>query len=193
MYGKREEKPIMKKNIWSNVYYRLNDPVMIRLAVLYVLKYADIPISSMDLKHVMLDSTSVDYIDLCETIEDLKNEDYIRIVMRDEMNKFVLSELGNDTIEMFEKNLLISVRQAIKKSADEFFKDEFEKSQVKCELSPSDADTYYLDVELQDGRTKLLSMSIFAGDRESAAKMRERFNESPMELFEEIQKFLRKK
>ena len=25
----------MKKNIWSNVYYRLNDPVMIRLAVLY--------------------------------------------------------------------------------------------------------------------------------------------------------------
>lgn len=183
----------MKKNIWSNVYYRLNDPVMIRLAVLYVLKYADIPISSMDLKHVMLDSTSVDYIDLCETIEDLKNEDYIRSVVRDEMNKFVLSELGNDTIEMFEKNLLISVRQAIKKSADEFFKDEFEKSQVKCELSPSDADTYYLDVELQDGRTKLLSMSIFAGDREAAAEMRERFNESPMELFEEIQRFLRKK
>ena len=183
----------MKKNIWDNVYYRLKDPVMIRLAVLFALKYIDIPVSSMDLKHVLLDSTSVDYIDLFETIEDLKNEDYIRIVFRDEMNKFILSSLGSETIEMFEKNLLSSVRQAIKESANEFFKEEFEKSQVRCEISPSDADTYYLDVELQDGKTKLLSMSIFAGDRETAAQMRERFNESPLGLFEEIQMFLRKK
>ena len=29
----------MKKNIWDNVYYRLKDPVEIKLAVLYTIRY----------------------------------------------------------------------------------------------------------------------------------------------------------
>lgn len=181
----------MKKNIWSNVYYRLNDPVMIRLAILYTLKYIDIPVSSMDLKHVMLDATSVDYIDLCETIELLKKENNIKTVFRDEMNKYVPTETGVEMIDMFEKNLLQSVRDSIKKSADEFFREEFEKSQVRCEILPSEASTYYLDAELNDGKTKMLSLSIFAGSRENAIKMRSKFNEAPVELFQEILKFLK--
>lgn len=181
----------MKKNIWSNVYYRLNDPVMIRLAILYTLKYIDLPVSSMDLKHVLLDSTSVDYIDLCEMIESAKQDDYIRIVFRDEMNKFILTDTGTEMIDMFEKNLLPSVRKAIRKSADEFFKEEFEKSQIKSEISTFDADTYYLDVDLNDGKTKLLSMSIFAGSRENAQSMKAKFNSKPIEFFQEILKFLK--
>ena len=181
----------MKKNIWSNVYYRLNDPVMIRLAILYTLKYIEIPVSSMDLKHVMLDATTVDYIDLCETIEILKEENHIKTVFRDELNKFILTESGTEMIEMLEKNLLPSVRDSLRKSANEFFKEEFEKSQVKSEISPTEANTFYLDAELNDGKTKLLSMSVFAGTRENAMKMREKFNDAPVELFQEILKFLK--
>ena len=181
----------MKKNIWSNVYYRLNEPIMIRLAVLYTLKYTEFPISSMDLKHVMLDATSVDYIDLCENIELLKKENHIKIVFRDEMNKYALTETGTEMIDMFEKNLLSSVRENIRKSADEFFRQEFEKSQVRSEISPIETNAFYLDAELNDGKTKMLSMSIFAGSRENAIMMKNKFNEAPVELFQEILKFLK--
>jgi len=186
-----EEMRLMKKNIWSNVYYRLNEPIMIRLAVLYTLKYIEFPISSMDLKHVMLDATSVDYIDLCENIELLKEENHIKTVFRDEMEKYEMTQTGEEMIDIFEKNLLQSIRSNIRKSADELFRQEFEKSQVRSEISPSEANTFYLDAELNDGKTKMLSMSIFAGSRENAMKMRSKFNEAPVELFQEILKFLK--
>ena len=37
----------MKKNIWENVYYRLNDPAEIQLAILYAIRYADLPVSDI--------------------------------------------------------------------------------------------------------------------------------------------------
>ena len=95
----------MKKDIWSNVYYRLNDPAVIRLAVLYVLKYVDLPISQMDLKHVMLDATNVDYFDLCGAIDDLHRENFIKTVLRDEINKYILTEEGADLINSLEKDM----------------------------------------------------------------------------------------
>ena len=181
---------MMKKNIWSNVYYRLNDPVMIRFAILYTMKYVEFPISSMDLKHVMLDASRVDYFDLCEMIDTLKKENHIKEVIRDGINKFSLTDSGIETIQMFEKNVLYSVRRNIRQSADKFFKEEFEKHSVKSSLTPSDIDTFYLDVELKDGNSKLLSMSLFAGSREKAEKMREKFNSNPTEFFSYILKFL---
>ena len=181
----------MKKNIWSNVYYRLKDPVMIRLAVLYSLEYIDIPICLMDLKHVMLDSTSVDYIELCEMIENLKKEDYIRVVERDETNKYIITDKGRELLSMFKRDLLPSVRKNIRKSADEYFHNEFTKSQFKCEISLGNENAYYLDVQINDKKMKMLSMSIFAGSRENAVKMREKFNAAPMELFKEILCYLK--
>lgn len=181
---------MMKKNIWSNVYYRLNDPVMIRFAILYTMKYVEFPISSMDLKHVMLDASRVDYFDLCEMIDTLKKENHIKEVIRDGINKFSLTDSGIETIQMFEKNVLYSVRRNIRQSADKFFKEEFEKQSVKSSLTASDIDSFYLDVELKDGNSKLLSMSLFAGSREKAEKMREKFNSNPTEFFSYILKFL---
>ncbi len=180
----------MKKNIWSNVYYRLNDPVMIRFAILYTMKYVEFPISSMDLKHVMLDATRVDYFDLCETIDVLKKENHIKEVIRDGINKFDMTDSGRETIEMFEKDVLYSVRRSIRQSADKFFKEEFEKNSVKSSLTPNDADTFYLDIDLNEGKSKLLSMSVFAGSRENAEEMREKFSANPTGFFQYILKYL---
>lgn len=182
----------MKKDIWSNVYYRLNDPVMIRLAMLYVIKYVDFPISSMDLKHVMLDATHVDYFDLCGMIENIKNENYVKVVIRDEINKLDLTDTGRELIDMFEKDLLSSVRQSLRNSADKFFEEEFEKTQVRSSLTPNDSETFYLDLELNDGKTKLMSMSVFAGSRENALKMRDKFDDDPAGLYQVVVEFLRK-
>ena len=70
----------MKKNIWENVYYRLKDPVEIKLAILYVLYYADIPVSDVELKHCMLEGTSVDFLELCDVIERLLEENHMKTV-----------------------------------------------------------------------------------------------------------------
>ena len=90
----------MKKNIWENVYYRLKDPVEIKLAVLYVLFYADIPVSDVELKHCMLEATSVDFLSLCDVIQMLLEENHMKQVWRDEMDKYVLTSSGEDMVSI---------------------------------------------------------------------------------------------
>ena len=158
-----------------------------------VIKYADFPISSMDLKHVMLDATHVDYFDLCGMIENVKDENYVKVVVRDEINKLDLTTSGRELLEMFEKDLLACVRMSLRNSADKFFEEEFEKTQVRSTITPNDAETFYLDVELKDGKSKLMSMSLFAGSRENAAKMRDNFTDNPTGLYQAVVEFLSKK
>lgn len=182
----------MKKDVWSNVYYRLNDPVKIRLAVLYTLKYVDFPMSSIELRHIMLDATTVDYIELCEIIEVLMQENHVKLVRRDEKDKYDITDSGRELLSMFETDLLPSVRQSIRKSADEYFKEEFKKSQIISELVPDEDGTYYLDVSLSDGKKKLFSLSVFAGSRQNAMDMKRVFNESPTQMFKDILSLFRK-
>ena len=176
----------MKKNIWENVYYRLKDPVEIKLAVLYVIFYADIPVSDVELKHCMLEATSVDFLDLCDIIGQLLSENHMKTVWRDEMDKYVLTPSGEDMISMFENKLLPSVKNSLKHSVDQYYKNETSRKSLRCDVVPITDQLFQVELELKEGKTSLLALSLFAGNKNKALSMCRGFRHNPYEAYEKI-------
>ncbi|MBE7036260.1 MAG: DUF4364 family protein [Ruminococcaceae bacterium] len=180
----------MKKNIWENVYYRLKDPVEIKLAILYVLFYADIPVSDVELKHCMLEGTSVDFLELCNIIEELKNENHMKTVWRDEMDKYVLTSSGEDMITMFENKLLASVKNSLKDAIDQYYKNETSRKAIRCDVQPVGDGMFCAELELKEGKNSLLAISLFAGSKKRALSMCRKFREDPYGFYEKISALL---
>lgn len=175
----------MKPNL-ENVYYRMNDKGEIKLSVLFCLRYADIPLSDSDLKHLMLSATTVDFLDLCGIIDELSPDNYIKKVWRDEEEKYILTEQGAETIDVFDDKIMASVRASLKKNIDEYLNREGPKTQVKCVVTPADYDMFNVDAEITEGKSTLLSMTVFTGNKEKAARYAKGFRKNPMEFYAKV-------
>lgn len=176
----------MKKNIWENVYYRLTDPVEIKLAILYTLSYAHIPMSDVELKHCMLEGTSVDFLELCNVLIQVQEENYIKTVFRDEMDKLALTPSGEDAISMFEDKLLPSVKENLKNAVDKFYQNEESRKSIRCDLIPMAGNQFSVDLEYKEGKNTLLALSLFAGNKQRALSMCRAFRKSPYDFYEKI-------
>lgn len=180
----------MKKNIWENVYYRLKDPVEIRLAILYVIFYADIPVSDVELKHCMLEATSVDFLDLCDIIGKVLAENYVKTVWRDEIEKYVLTPSGADMIAMFEDKLLPSVKSSLKHSVDQYYKNESSRKSLRCDVRPVGDNVFNVELELKEGKNSLLALSLMAGSKQRALTMCRTFRRDPYAVYKQLSELL---
>ncbi len=180
----------MKKNIWENVYYRLKDPTEIKLAILYVIFYADIPVRDVELKHCMLEATSVDFLDLCDILAQLTEENHIKTVWRDETDKYVLTSSGEDMISMFENKLLPSVKNSLKNSVDQYYKNESTRKSLRCDVVPLSDQLFQAELELKEGKTPLLAMSVLAGSKNQALSICRGFRRDPYGFYKKITELL---
>ena len=167
----------------NNVYYRLNDSGEIKLCILLCIRYADEPLSDKDIKHLMLTATNVDFIDLCDAIEKLIPENYIKKVWRDEIEKYDLTKQGQETIDIFDDKITASVRASLKNAIDAFLNRDGQKAQIKCVVTPTINDLYNVDAQISEGKTTLLSMTLFAGSKEKAARFAKAFRKKPLEFY----------
>ena len=170
----------------NNVYYRLNDLGEIKLCILLCIRYAGEPLSDKDLKHLMLVGTSVNFIELCDAVEKLLPENYIKKVWRDEVEKYDLTKQGQETIDEFDNKIMASVRASLKSTIDDFFNREGQKAQVKCNITPLGMDLYNVDVEILEGKTTLLSVTVFTGNKEKAARFAKGFRKRTMDFYTSI-------
>ena len=180
----------MKKDIWENVYYRLKDPVEIKLAILYTMKYVEIPISDIELKHFMLLATTVDFIELCTNLSDLFKENHIKTVWREDTEHYEMTRSGIEMIDIFENKIMASVRESLRNAIDEYYARKEEEAQIRCDITPINKDLYTVDIELKERKIPLLMMSVFAGSRQKAIAMKRHFKEKPLEIYTEILKLM---
>ena len=171
---------------FDNIYYRLYDPGEIRLCVLLCIRYAGEPLADNDIKHIMLTATKVDFIELCDAIDKLSPENYTKKAWRGEIEKLDLTPQGIETIDVFEDKIMASVRASIKRTIDEYLKREGPKTEVKCIITPAERDLYNVEVEITEGKTTLLSMTIFTGDKEKAARYAKGFRKNPMKFYTSV-------
>ena len=175
----------MKPNL-DNVFYRLNDAGEIKLCVLFCLRYADEPLSDSDLKHLMLSATSVDFLELCGIIDTLIPDNYIKKVWRNDAEMYTLTEQGQNTIDEFEDKIMASVRASLKSAIDKHLNREGPKTQIKCIVTPAERDLYNVDVEITEGKSTLLKMTVFTGNKEKAARFAKGFRKNPMGFYTEV-------
>ena len=180
----------MKKGFWENVYYRLTDEHEVKLCILYAIRYAGIPVSDTEIKHFMLSATTVSLIDLCTNLDALLKDSFIKQVWRDDAEKYDLTRVGSETIEMFEDKILLTVREELKKSVDAFYKRAPGAPDIKCTIMPADSDNFNVQLEIKSGRKLLISLSVFAGKRDRAIAIRQAVAKRPMDIFTEINQII---
>lgn len=178
------------KNIWDNVYYRLNDPTEIQLAILYVMRYVGRPVSDIELKHFMLSATSVEFLDLLEQLGELEKQNHVKIVLRDELEHYDFTASGAEMIDIFEDKIMVSVRESIKTCVDEYYHRKAIEEQIKAKLVPVDYHTYMLQMCIKEGKNVILDMSIFAGDRERAIELKKKFEADPIGFYSKVNELL---
>lgn len=176
----------MKKNIWENVYYRLNDPIEIQLAILYTIRHVGVPVPDIELKHFMLSATSVEFLDLLEQLGALLKQNHIKTVLRGDVECYDFAPSGREMIDIFEDKIMVSVRESIRACVDEYYKRKTIEEQIKARLVPLDHTTYMLSLHIKEGKTVILDMSIFAGDRERAIGMKKAFERDPIAFYTSI-------
>lgn len=170
----------------NNVYYRLNDPGEIKLCILLCIRYAQEPLSDSQLKTIMLSGTNVDFIELFAAIDSLIPENYIKKVWRDEVEKYDLTPQGEETIDFFDDKITASVRASLKNKIDELLKRDGQKTEAKCVISPTENNLYNVDITITEGKITLLSMTVFAGNKEKAARFAKGFRKKPLEFYQSI-------
>ena len=167
----------------NNVYYRLNDPAEIKLCILLCIRYAQEPLSDSQLKSIMLSGTNVDFVELFAIIDELIPENYIKKVWRDETEKYDLTPQGLETIDVFDDKITASVRASIKNKIDELLKRDGQKAHIKCVVTPTGNDLYSVDAQITEGKITLLSMTLFSGSKEKAARFAKAFRKKPLEFY----------
>ncbi len=175
----------------NKVYYRLNDSGEIKLCILFCIRYAGEPLSDNEIKHLMLTATSIDFMDLCDAIDKLSPENFVKKVWRNEVEKYDLTQQGIETIDVFDDKIMASVRASLKLTIDEYFKREGQKAQIKCNLTPISKDLYNVDVEITEGKTTLLSMTAFSGNKEKASRYIKGVRKNPMEFYSKVVEILK--
>ena len=176
----------MKKDIWDNVYYRLKDEHEVKLSILYCVKYSEIPVSDTEIKHFMLSATSVSFVDLCINLSSLCEEGFLKTVLRDEVEKYDLTDSGNELIEMFSDKILFSVRENLRKTIDEYFKRDEGSMQVLAKITPASGENFNVELSVKNTKDTLMSLSVFAGKREKAIAMRKYFEKNSSVIFAKI-------
>ena len=171
---------------FDNIYYRLNDPGEIRLCILLCIRYAGEPLSDGDIKHIMLSATSVEFIDLCDALDKLSPENYTKKVWRDEIEKLDLTSQGIEMIDVFDDKIMASVRASLKSEIDNYLNREGPKTQVRCIVTPAERDLFNVEVNITEGKTTLLSMTVFTGNKEKAARYARGFRKNPMEFYTSV-------
>ena len=173
----------MKKNIWDNVYYHLNDPEEIRLAILYAIRYVGVPVSDIELKHFMLSATSVEFLDLLAQIDALLKDNHIKTVERDDGDHYDFTKSGREMIDFFEDKIKVSVRESLRECIDAYYHRQKMESRVKATLIPTEQNAYLLGMRILEGKTTLLEASVFAGDRERAIRLKKNFEANPIDVY----------
>lgn len=176
----------MKKDIWDNVYYRLKDEHEVKLSILYSIKYAQIPVSDTEIKHFMLTATSVSFVDLCINLSSLSEDGFIKTVLRDDIEKYDLTDSGRELIEMFSDKIMLSVREALRKTIDEYFKRDDSQLQVMAKIVPASGENFNVELNIKNTKDTLMSLSVFAGKRENAIAMRKYFEKNSSLIYAKI-------
>ena len=81
---------------------------------------------------------------------------------------------------------MASVRASLKVTIDEYLKREGPKTQIKCIVTPAERDLYNVEVEITEGKATLLSMTVFTGNKEKAARYAKGFRKNPMEFYTNV-------
>lgn len=168
-------------------YYKIDDPVEIRLIVLHTLAKAKRALTAYEISHIVLGSAIIDFFDIHDALAFLTdaNELYMFKSM-EEKTLYALTPSGEAGADGFSSKIPLEIREYIDECIDELFKEQKQKDTIIAKSVPVNFDEFEAHLQLNDGNTVLLSMNVYAKSNELAKKMCKNFKSNPSRIYDAV-------
>ncbi len=167
----------------------VDDPVTIQYIILFTLKEAKQKVSHSQLTCLTLDRCNINFANFQIALDNLVQIGYIEILpneIDEAMPIYTLTDKGIEANGFFEHSIPIYIREQIAEYIKPFFQAENLKKSVKAKLVPINEKEFSVECALYESMSPLMEMTVYAGNREMAAKIIRNFKQNPDKVYSEI-------
>ena len=166
--------------------YKFSEPGEIKTIILYIIKTIGGSADISAVTDIFMEYEFVDYFTMRIAIDELRDAGLLDVYREDNCDKYLLSDIGKEAMEGFEKNIPLSVRGNIHETVKEY-KKSIEKGQVVTAkyIKHSDFD-HEAQLAINEGGTPLLALSLCLGSADDAKKICKNFKKDPQRIYEMI-------
>ena len=148
----------------------LNSVPDVKVLILYILNYAGGRLSKENLLQIALDGGTAEYFDIAQAMDGLMNSGLIDFVSHNTPNELYITELGRETLSVFEHNLPFSVRRKNQSALLRLLADIERKRSVKSRIEEK-KNGYEAVCTLLEGEDTLLEYRLFVPTQIQAQKL----------------------
>lgn len=165
----------------------IDDYVLIQYIILFVL--ANVRSISYDvLINIITDHVNVNYIEFQLALDNLMCTEFVKTEDDDDGRKlYYITEKGETSAELFEKDIPVYIREPIRRSVVPNIEEDRKKRMVRTKVRSVESDMHYADCSVYDDfDIQLMKISVLATTREEAVGITKKFSENPDEIYAKV-------
>lgn len=169
----------------------VDDPVMIQYIILFTLAKAARRVTHSQLTCLTLDRCNINFANFQIALDNLVQIEYVRSLTNgydEKMPVYELTEKGEQANGFFSHSIPIYIREQIEEYIAPFFEQEQLKRSVRAKLVEINSREYGVECALYDSTSSLMELTLYAGTRETAARMIRWFKSHPEDVYAKIMK-----
>lgn len=167
-----------------------------RILICFLLNLLDKPLSRSDINNILQYKSLVNYFTFAQAFNDMLKDEHI-MEYRSEDNKteriveplFVLTVAGKKTADIFKSTIASTVKNKLELAAKEYLNNVKLLQENIVTINKVD-DGYMVLCRIKDVGSDLITINIFAPDRQTAEKIKKNFIKGSLELYQYVFDFL---
>ena len=167
----------------------LNSVPDVKVLILYILNYAGGELSRDNLMRIALDGGTAEYFDIAQAIDGLMNSGLIDFVSQDTPNELYITDLGRETLEVFEHSLPFSVRRKNQSALLRLLAEIERKRSIKSRIEQKEHG-FEAVCTLLEGEDTLLEYRLFVPTQIQAQMIVDQFERNPIDKYKSILQLL---
>ena len=169
----------------------LSEPkTLYKLMNLYMLRQVNFPLTNAQLTDFCLENEYTTYFTLQEVLNELLEAGLIRTHANHNTTRYEITREGEETLEFFGKN----ISQAIVDDMDRYLKENRirirNEAGVLADYYKSTSQDFVVHMEIREGKSTLLELSLSVPEREQAEAMCAQWQEKSPEVYSYLVKTL---
>lgn len=167
----------------------LNSVKDVKILVLYILNYAGAPLSRDNIVKIGLESGTAEYLDIIQSMDEMLITGLVDIVATDKPDILRITEMGRQTLRMFENDLPYTVRRKNQSALLKILADIERSSEVRA-LVEKKSNGYEVTCSLFEGEDILLEYKLYVPTQIQAQMIADQFKTDPIDKYRNILGFL---
>lgn len=182
----------MDKMLYST---EIEDELMIQFIIMYALSHADEELAYPDLLSAVQENCEISFTDLQLGLDNLITTGHVSVRrVSDILSVYDVTEKGKYVIDFFYTQIPLIIREPIDKYIKNMYLEKRRREAVRSAIEPMNEQEYYAVCELRnDDKTLMMSLKLYAGDRDEAERIAEKFKTDSAEVYESVIKSLEDK